>query len=107
MTVQELCELFVDDGLQTINLWSHNTEGVIWTGTAEEVYDTEYADMEVSSIDNSDIKVSSIDVLNNSYVCVVSLIDNSKIIISEKQISIDNLKKLLKDSNSDAVEETE
>ena len=42
MTVQELCELFVDGGLQTINLWSHNTEGVIWTGTAEETYDTEY-----------------------------------------------------------------
>lgn len=67
MTVQELCELFVDDGLQTINLWSHNTEGVIWTGTAEEVYDTEYADMEVSSIDNLE---------NNSDVLTINILDD-------------------------------
>lgn len=67
MTVQELCELFVDDGLQTINLWCHNTEGVIWTGTAKEVCNTEYADIEVSSIDNleSDSDVLTINILDD------------------------------------------
>ena len=67
MTVQELCKLFVDDGIQTINLWSHNTEGVIWTGTAEEVYDTEYSDMEISSIDNLE---------SNSDVLTINILDD-------------------------------
>ena len=69
MTVQELCELFVDDELQTINLWSHDKEDVIWTGKADEVYNTEYADMEVSSIDNLE---------SNSNVLTINLLDDIK-----------------------------
>lgn len=67
MTVQELCELFVDDGLQTINLWSHDKEDDIWTGTADEVYYTEYANMEVSSIDNLE---------SNSDVLTINILDD-------------------------------
>lgn len=67
MTVQEICELFVNNRLQTINLWSDRKEDVIWTGTADDVSDTEYADMEVSSIDN---------LTNDSDVLIINIFDD-------------------------------
>ena len=67
MTVQEICGLFVHNRLQTINLWSDTTEDIVWTGTANEVFDREYADMEVSSIDN---------LTNDSDVLTINIFDD-------------------------------
>ncbi len=67
MTVQEICGLFVHNRLQTINLWSDTTEDIVWTGTADDVSDTEYADMEVSSIDN---------LTNDSDVLIINIFDD-------------------------------
>jgi hypothetical protein len=67
MTVYELCNSFVESENQMINIWAHNTESVIWEGTAAEICYTEYADMEVSSIDNLE---------NYSDILTVNILDD-------------------------------
>lgn len=52
MTVQELCELFIEDSCQTIQIWSDKEEYIVWKGNADEAQDSEYAWSEISSIDN-------------------------------------------------------
>ena len=54
MTVSDICELFIDDS-QKIDIWSDREEKVVWSGNANDVQDTEYGYMEVSSIDNIEI----------------------------------------------------
>ena len=51
MTVQELCELFVNDGCQVVHIWSDECNAVIWIGWADDVPEM-LQTAEVSSIDN-------------------------------------------------------
>ena len=67
MTVYELCNSFVEAESQMINIWEHDSEAVVWEGTAMEVCYTEYADMEVSSIDNLE---------NHSDVLTINVLDD-------------------------------
>ena len=55
MTVSDICELFIIDDSQRVDIWSDSEEKVVWSGSAYDVYDTEYGYMEIASIDNIEI----------------------------------------------------
>jgi len=69
VTIYDLCYLFLEQDFQDVEIWDNDKGDIVWRGTAYDAIDSEYADEEISSIDNlggidSDGKIKLAIVLN-------------------------------------------